>query len=42
MRVLEFQAEVVKGVDIGGFGGGGIEHPRPWQGDQRVGLFIRA
>ena len=31
---------VVKGGEIGGFGGGSLEHPRQWLGAQWDGLFL--
>ena len=30
----------VKGSGIGDFGGGSLEHPRPWLGAQRAGLAL--
>ena len=31
---------MVKGGEIGGFGGGWLEHPRQWLGAQWAGLFL--
>ena len=31
---------MVKGGEIGGFGGGWLEHPRQWLGTQWAGLFL--
>ena len=35
---LMSRAWMVKGGGIGGFGGGSLEHPRPWLGSQWLGL----
>ena len=35
---LEAASCMAKGSGIGGFGGGSLEHPRPWLGAQRAGL----
>ena len=32
---------MVKGGGIGGFGGGWLEHPKPWLGTQWPGLSLR-
>ena len=33
---------MVKGGEIGGFGGGSLEHPRQWLGAQWLSLFLGA
>ena len=37
----EMRAWMVKGSEIGGFGGGSLEHPRQWLVAHWPGLFLR-